>query len=76
MTITGLPPGVSAEVAPALVKAGETAVLTLTAEDIPLGEYSFTIKGTSGEKTRLGTVKLYVVEDVYTLHLPLILLSY
>lgn len=76
LSISDLPPGVSAEIAPAVVHAGKTAELTLTTEDVPLGEYTFTIRGTSGEKTRIQTVKLYVVEEVHTLGLPLVVQGY
>jgi ligand-binding sensor domain-containing protein len=76
LSISDLPPGVSADIAPEVVHAGKTAVLTLASKDVPLGEYTFVIKGASGEKVRSRTVKLFVVEEVHTHNMPLVVQGY
>ena len=76
LSASDLPPGISVKIVPVVVHAGKTAELTLTSEDVPLGEYTFTIRGTSGEKSRSRTVKLIVVDEVHTRNLPLVVQGY
>ena len=70
--VSDLPPGVTAEITPEVVDAGETAELTLNSNGMALGEYAFKISGASGGTTRSQVVKLYVVEEVHEMSLPVV----
>lgn len=72
LAASGLAEGVRAEIVPETVMAGETAVLTLTAENAALTEGIVTITGLSGTLTGQRTFKLTVVEEVTDMMLPLV----
>jgi hypothetical protein len=72
LALSALPLGVTADINPQSLHAGETAVLTLTTKNAPLGETMLTIRGTSGTLTHERSFTAAVVEQVVETMLPLI----
>ena len=72
LSINDLPQGVTAELTPQSVTAGETAVLTVTTEDAPLGEVTITVEAISGTRNRQRSFTLAVVEQVTDFLLPVV----
>ncbi len=72
LSISGLPEGVSAEITPNPLPAGESAVLTLTTKDAALGENSLTVSGSSGSLSRQRSFTLAVGENVADRLLPVV----
>lgn len=72
LTVSDLPPGVTAAITPESAATGGSAVLTLSAADVPSGETTINISGTSGKLYRERSVKLSIVDRVTDNFLPLI----
>lgn len=68
LSCSGLPSGASCAFNPASVSGGSgTSVLTLsTTSSLAAGSYPFTVTGTSGSMTRIGTLSLTVVSGAVT----------
>ncbi len=72
LAVSDLPDGVTAQIVPETVIAGEMAVLTLTTEDAALADGAVTITGVSGSLTRQQSFKLAIVDEVHDMLLPFV----
>jgi len=70
LSISGVPAGVTADLQPVEIMPGETAEVTLKIGDIPLGESTFTISGTSDNLLHEKEVVLAVVDEAHDMWFP------
>jgi hypothetical protein len=70
LLVRGLPEGITAELQPSTVMPGETALITLTVGDVPLGENSFTLSGASDTLLHEKEIVLAVTGEAHELWFP------
>ncbi|MDX1414225.1 MAG: hypothetical protein R3293_08535 [Candidatus Promineifilaceae bacterium] len=70
LSVSGLPPGVTAEWNPVEIVPGQSAVVTLTSNGASLGKTVIKVSGASGDINHSQDVVLDVVEQFHEMWMP------
>ena len=74
LSVTGLPTGTSANFNPDTIAAPSSVWLTIgTTAGTPAGTHDLTVPATAGERTLTKEIRLIIAQEVWNLHLPLVL---